>query len=167
MDASTQNFFYMLFLSLHNLTRWLVIALAVLVLVRAFRGWIKKVEWGKSDDRAGILYTSMVDLQVLWGLVLYFLFSPTTPQMVANFGEAMKNSQTRFFGMEHVLVMVVGLVLTHIGRALSRKAKDPAGKQRAAAIWYTLSFLAILSAIPWPLLSNAARPWFRLFGLVF
>ena len=166
MDASTQNFFYMLFLTLHNLTRWLVVVFALIAVVRAFQGLIKKQEWVRSDDRAGILFASMVDLQVLWGLVLYFLFSPTTPQMVANFGEAMKNSFVRYFGMEHVVIMVVGLILVHVGRALSRKAKDAASKHRAAAIWYTLSILVMLAAIPWPFLTNA-RPWFRLFGLAF
>jgi hypothetical protein len=166
MDAATQNLFYSLFLTLHNLTRWLVVIFALLAIARAFQGWIRKQEWGKSDDRAGILFTSMVDMQVLWGLVLYFLFSPISPQLVANFGEAMKSPFIRYFGLEHVVIMLVGLILAHVGRAISRKAKDAVGKHRAAAIGYTFSILVILSAIPWPFLSNA-RPWFRLFGLTF
>jgi hypothetical protein len=164
MDVSTQSFFYLLFLTLHNLTRWLVVIFAILAVYGAFRGWFKKLEWVKRDDRAGILFTSMLDLQVLWGLVLYFLFSPTTPLMIANFSGAMKDPTTRFFGLEHVLSMVVGLVLAHVGRAVSRKAKDAPAKFRSAAIWYTISILTILAAIPWPFVS-VARPWLRLFGL--
>ena len=80
MDPSLQNFLYALFLTLHNLTRWLVIVFAVLVLVRAFRGWLKGLTWEKSDDRAGILYTSFLDTQFLLGLMLYFLFSPWPSQ---------------------------------------------------------------------------------------
>jgi hypothetical protein len=167
MDSSTQNFFYVLFLTLHNLTRWLVVVFAVLALVRAFRGWLKKQEWTRLDDRAGILFTSMMDTQFLLGLVLYFLFSSSTPQLVANFGEAMKSPAVRFFGLEHVLLMVVALVLAHVGRALSRKAKDAAAKHRAAAIWFSLTILMVLLAIPWPFAGAAARPWFRLFGLAF
>lgn len=161
------NFFYLLFLTLHNITRWLIIGFAVWALVRAYSGWFKKLEWNKSDDRAGILFTSMIDLQVLLGLLLYFLFSPAARQLVANFSLAMKIPDVRFFGMEHVLIMVIAMIVAHVGRTLSKKAKTTIAQHRAAAISYSLAILIILAAIPWPFLSDRARPLFRLFGLAF
>jgi hypothetical protein len=161
------NFFYSLFLSLHNITRWLVIGFGVWALIRAYSGWFKKLEWSKSDDRAGILFTSMIDLQVLLGLLLYFLFSPAARQLVANFSMAMRIPDIRFFGMEHVFIMVIAMIVAHVGRTLSKKAKTAGAQHRIAAISFSLTILIILGAIPWPFLSNYGRPLFRLFGLAF
>ena len=167
MDPTLQNFFYTLFLTLHNLTRWLVVGFAVWALVRAYRGWRGGSAWTRSDDRAGILFTSMMDTEVLLGLVLYFLFSPYAAQLFADFNAPLKNSAIVFFGIEHVAVMVVAMIVAHVGRALSRKAAAPAAKHRAAALGFSLAVLLVLVAIPWPFLSSVARPWFRLLGLAF
>ncbi len=167
MDPALQNFFYTLFLSLHNLTRWLVIVFAVLALYQAFSGWFNHLEWTRSTDRAGILFTSIIDLQLLLGLVLYFLFSPSTPSLFANFKAAMQSPTTRFFGVEHAAMMVIATILAHTTRAALRRVKNTTVRHRNTAIGFTLTLLVILAAIPWPFLGAAARPWFRLFGLYF
>ena len=64
---------YPAFIFLHNLTRWLVVAAAVYALARAVWGWLGKRKWEKGDHTAGILFTSMMDLQLLLGLLLYFV----------------------------------------------------------------------------------------------
>jgi hypothetical protein len=164
MDPSLFTFLQLLFLTLHNLVRWLVILFAILALVRAFRGWLKGLRWEKSDDRAGILYTSFLDTQFLLGLILYFLFSQWTPQLFANFSAGMQNPVVAFFGLEHVIPMIIAIVAAHMGRALSRKAADAAVKHRTTAVWFSISVVLILVAIPWPFLVYG-RPIFRLFGL--
>ncbi len=166
MNSSLYSFLNLLFLTLHNLVRWLVIVFAILALVRAFRGWFKGLAWEKSDDRAGILYTSFLDTQFLLGLILYFLFSQFTAQLFANFSAGMKNPVVAFFGLEHVIPMVIAIVVAHVGRALSRKATESIAKHRTAAIWFSISVVLILIAIPWPFLVYG-RPLFRLFGLTF
>jgi hypothetical protein len=45
--------------------------------------------------------------------------------------------------------MVVALALAHVGRVLSKRAAEVVKKHRTVAIWFTLSFLAILTMIPW------------------
>jgi hypothetical protein len=166
MDPSLQNFLYTLFLTLHNLLRWVVVIFAVLALVRAFRGWFKGLNWEKSDDRAGILYTSFLDTQFLLGLILYFLFSPWPAQLFADFSAGMKYPQVAFFGMEHVVPMVIAIVVAHMARVFSRKAADATAKHRIVAIWFSISVVLIIIAIPWPFLEYG-RPVFRLFGLTF
>ena len=164
MDASLWNFLYSLFLTLHNLIRWLVIGFAVLALARAYRGWTKKLDWQPGDNRAGLIFTSALDLQVLLGLVLYFLFSPFTARIFANFAGAMKDTNTSFFGVEHLFGMLVAMGLAHAGRAIARKAKGGGNQHKAIAIWFTISVLVILLSIPWPFLAYG-RPLLRLFGL--
>ena len=166
MDSSVFNFLNSLFLTLHNLMRWVVVVFAILAVVRAFRGWFRGLAWEKSDDRAGILYTSFLDTQFLLGLILYFLFSQWPAQLFANFSAGMKNPVVAFFGLEHVIPMILAIVAAHMGRALSRKAADAMVKHRTAAVWFSISVVLILIAIPWPFLAYG-RPVFRLFGLTF
>ena len=90
-----------------------------------------------------------MDLNVVLGLILYLFLSPITQAAFANFGVAMSDANLRYFAVEHILGMIVALVLAHVGRAVSKRATDTIKKHRAAAIWYTLSFLISLAMIPW------------------
>ena len=158
---------YPLFLTLHNLARWLVVIFAILALVRAWRGWLRKGDWTRLDDRAGIFFTSALDTQVLLGLILYFAYSPYAQLTANNFSGAMADPATRFFGLEHWLWMLAATVGAHVGRAVSRRQPDPLKKHRLVAIFFTAAVLLILLAIPWPFLANTGRPLFRLFGITF
>jgi hypothetical protein len=160
------DFLYQLFLTLHNLGRWLVVIFAVLALVRAYRGWFGGREWTRADDQAGMLFTIMVDTQVLLGLVLFFFFSSDAQAIFRNFSAAMANRTQAFFGLEHWFVMILAMGAAHTGRALARKAPTSAAKHKRVAIAFTLAVLLILAAIPWPFL-KVGRPFFRLFGLYF
>jgi hypothetical protein len=156
---------YLFVLSVHNILRWLVIITAILALVRAYRGWSGKMEWLKMDDRAGILFTSMVDMQLLVGLILYLFISPITTGAFANLSIAATDRVTAYFTFEHSFAMVAAMALAHIGRAIAKKATIAQAKFRTAAIWFSFSVLVILIAIPWPFLAEEiGRPLLRLFS---
>jgi len=151
--------------SLHNITRWVLVILAVIVIVRGFTGWLRQRRFNQDDIRFGMLYTSFLDVQLLLGLILYFSrgwFGVLT----ADFAAAMRTAGTRFFAIEHALLMLVALVVAHVVRSRSRKAPSDVSKHRWAAIGYLVSFVLVLAAIPWPFLEYG-RPWLRLFGLDF
>ena len=84
-------------LHLHNLLRWIVIIASIFTLFRAYKGWIGNKGWGKSDNLAGLIFTLVIDLQFLTGILLYAFFSPIIKAAFANFGGAMKNADLRFF----------------------------------------------------------------------
>lgn len=153
---------YPVALSLHSLTRWAVIILAVLALARAISGWLGRKPWGDLDDKAGVWFTISMDVQLLVGLVLYIVLSPLTTAALRDFGAAMGNTGLRYFAVEHTFLMLVAVVLAHVGRVRSRKAVDPISKHRRAAIFFGLALLAVLAAIPWPFLAGVGRPLFRL-----
>ena len=146
-------------LPLHNFLRWVVLIAALYAIYRAFAGWLGKKEWTRTDDKAGMWFTMVMDIQVLAGLILYFL-SPITQSALQNFGGAMSNPVARFFAVEHIFLMIVAAVVAHMGRAFSRKASGSQAKHKRAAIWFMLALLLILVAIPWPF-SAAARPLIR------
>jgi len=150
---------YSILLPLHSIVRWLLFIAVVVAVARAFMGWFGKKAFTALDNKIGLAFTSLLDLQLLIGLILYVI-SPILQTAFQNFGGAMGNTQMRFFAVEHILMMVIAVVLAHVGRALSKKAPTDLLKHRRAAIWFGLALLVMLLAIPWPF-SPVARPWIR------
>ncbi|MBK8985463.1 MAG: hypothetical protein IPM39_05170 [Chloroflexi bacterium] len=140
---------YPLVLGLHNITRWLVLIVGILAIIRAFIGWSGKKQWTGLDNSAGLFFTISLDVQLLLGLLLYGVLSPITTGSFSNFGAAMSNSDTRFWLVEHLFTMVVAVVLAHVGRSLSKKAPTHVAKHKRAAIFFTLALIAVLAGIPW------------------
>lgn len=149
--------------TLHNLTRWVVIILAVIALASAFSGWLGKKTYTSADARSGSLYAGLFDLQLLLGVILFFT-KGWFGVLAADMGAAMSTASVRFFAVEHWLVMIVALIFAHVGVGAAKKAATDRLKFRRSALWFALSFLLMLAAIPWPGMA-AARPLFRFFGL--
>ncbi len=141
---------YALILLVHSWLRWAVLAAG---LAAALGGRSR-------SDTAGKWFTILLDVQILLGLLLYFVLSPFTTEALADFGAAMGNSQLRFFAVEHVFGMLIGTALAHVGR--KKIARAPIERRgRLALIFYGLALLAIAASIPWPGMP-AGRPIFRL-----
>jgi len=140
---------YPFILAVHNIVRWVALILAILAVVRAFLGWFGKRDWTDRDRKIGIFFTSAMDIQLLLGLLLYFVFSPLTTSALRDFGAAMGIDNQRFFAVEHAVFMVLAVVFAHLGSAFSKRATDPMKKHRIAAIWFGLSLIIILLGMPW------------------
>ena len=102
----------------------------------------------------------MLDGQLLVGLVLYIALSPFTKIAFQDFGGAMANASLRFWAVEHIFGMIVGIAFAHVGRVKIRKAVNDARRHRLATIYFGLALVAICASIPWPGLP-VARPLFR------
>ena len=151
---------YGLVLILHSLIRWFVLLAGIVTVVRAITGWRTGRPWTLADDRAGARFMMAFDLQMLLGLLLYFLLSPITRAAMQDFGGAMANSALRFWAVEHIFGMLVAMVLAHVGRARVRRVSSDSRKHKVAAIFFTLALLTILASIPWPG-TVAGRPLLR------
>ena len=102
-----------------------------------------------------------LDLQVLFGLALYFGLSPFTSQAFANFGAAMQNPALRFWAIQHIGLMAAAVLLVRIGRVLALTAKSGAARRRRRLVFFALTTLTIVSGIPWPGMPGD-RPLIRL-----
>lgn len=140
---------YNIVLSLHNIIRWLVVIGGAVAAIRALYGWLAGRPWRPLDNQLGLLFTISMDIQVLLGLLLYFILSPITTSNLSSIGDAMSNPTARFFLVEHSLVMIVALGLAHAGRSLAKKAEDDTRKHMRAAIFFTIALLLVLALIPW------------------
>ena len=103
----------------------------------------------------------LLDLQLLLGLLLYGVFSPTTAAIFDDFGGAMRDPVARFWAVEHITLMLVAIVVAHVGRVMVRKAPTPGARRTRMLVAYAVATLAIIIAIPWPGF-RAGRPLFRL-----
>lgn len=154
---------YLVVLLFHSWVRWLVVAVGVLAVVRFVLGWLGHRAWQPLDGRLAIIFPTLLDIQVLVGLLLYFFVSPITTGALKNFGGAMSNAVTRFYAVEHLLIMLVALVVAHVGSILVKRRSAAPARFRLGAILFGLAVLFILLAIPWPFVgAGANRPWFRL-----
>ena len=152
---------YYALLLLHSWSRWLVLIFGLIAIFRAFGGWQGRRAWVGADNGMGAAFVGSMHLQLLLGLLLYFVFSPVGLQGMKVAG-AMKDPIARFWGVEHISIMILAWVAAQIGRSVSKKAADAVLKHRKAFIWFTVSLILVLLMIPWGLGSwNPARPLFR------
>ena len=59
----------------HSWLRWLIILLGLFAVARAVSGRVSGRPWLASDESPGRFYTIAIDVQMLLGLLLYFVFS--------------------------------------------------------------------------------------------
>ncbi|EYB67165.1 hypothetical protein DEIPH_ctg050orf0014 [Deinococcus phoenicis] len=142
---------YVILLTLHNLTRWLVLLAGVWALLRSFRG-VGGVQTFTPTDRSAVsMFMSSLHLQVVLGLLLFAFLGM---QKIPVFAGAPRPS----FQWEHLGLGLLAAVFATVGNAVSKRAEGNQAKFRAASLWTVLSLLAVLLAIPW------WRPLLRLFA---
>src|SRR2546422_7211417 len=112
---------YTLVLALHSWLRWAALVAGVAATFTSFSD--RSGSTGSSRaDMWGLVLMTLLDLQMLLGLLLYLVLSPFTAEAMRDFGAAMKSPGLRFFAVEHLSLMVVAVVLAHVGRVMARKA---------------------------------------------
>lgn len=155
----------LIFLSAHNVIRWIVLILGIVLIVRSFLGWFKKWNYQERDKQLTSFFAGVFDMQILIGSIL-FVTKGWVGQLMNSASEVMKTSFLRFFAVEHWVLMIVAAALIHIGSAKIKKSSDSLNKYKNAAIWFTIAMILTLASIPWPGMA-AGRPLLRFFGLVF
>jgi cytochrome c oxidase assembly factor CtaG len=145
---------------LHSLLRWAVLLAGLVAWFRAIGAKTAKRPWTPKDELWGLLLTIAADLQLLVGLVLYFVLSPITKMGMQNFAAAMQIPTARFFTAERAAGMLIAIALIHVGRVKIRKATDPARKHRLAMIFFGIAMVLVIISTPWPGMP-VARPLLR------
>ena len=125
----------------HSGFRWLVIIFLVIAIIQSFAGWFGIKEYGKSDILVALILLSVTHLQLIFGVIMYFV----SPKIVG-MGEAMKDATLRFWVVEHASIMLIAIVAITLGRVLSKKAATSELKFKKGAIFYTIAFVFILWA---------------------
>jgi hypothetical protein len=151
---------YTAILTIHSWLRWVTLLLAIGATLNALRS-DTDVSTRMPGRYWDTLFMMALDVQVLFGLLLYFGLSPATTLALNDLSAAVANSGLRFWAIDHIGVMLAAVALVRIGRVLALNAKTGPSRRRRRALFFALTTTAIVAGIPWPGLANG-RPLFRL-----
>lgn len=129
----------------HSGLRWIVLVLIVWALFKSISGWMGQKEYEKSDRLAALLALIFTHIQLLIGLVLYFI----SPKVSFESG-VMESSVLRFFTVEHSVMMIVAIILITFGFSSAKRLSESLNKHKRIAITYGIGLLIMLASIPWP-----------------
>ncbi|WP_422858603.1 hypothetical protein ACOKFD_14735 [Flagellimonas sp. S174] len=142
--------------------KWLVLLLLISSIIKSFHGFYKNTPFSKSSNSLRHWTATIAHIQLMLGITLYAQ-SPITKYFWNNFGQASKHLDSLFFGIIHMLLMLVAIAIITIGSAKSKRKESAKDKFKTMAIWFTIGLILIIVAIPWPFSPLAARPYIRLF----
>jgi hypothetical protein len=145
-------------LMLHSWLRWAALIFGVAATVNAFRHRAHVSE-RPPGQRWDWLFMLALDLQALFGLVLYFGFSPFTREALSNVGLALRDPGLRFWAITHAATMIVALIAVRAGRVMAMTSSSPA-RRRGRYLCFAVAVAAMVAGVPWPGLANG-RPLFR------
>jgi hypothetical protein len=153
---------YLLLKDIHSVLRWIVILTLLWTLLRYWSGLLSRSEFTQKDRTSGLIFTTFLNLQLLLGIIVYAT-SPFIKGLMANFGGSMKDSVSRFYLVEHPVLMLLAVIIAQVGFSLSKRAPTDRSRFLKGTVAYTIAGILILIAIPWPFMKYG-RPLFPAIG---
>lgn len=142
-------------LHLHSSLRYVILAMLIISIIVAFGGTNGKKAFTEGNRKLFLFTMIFTHIQLLIGLLLYVI-----NKKYEVFTEGLMSvPEARFYGLEHLLMMLIALTLITIGHSKSKKATEAAAKFKKIAIFYTIALIIIFVAIPWPFLKEFGS-WF-------
>ena len=147
-------------LFIHSWLRWALLIAMVILFIRSYQGWKGTLSVTPQYNKLRLITVILFDIQALVGYVLYFL-SPIV-QMVFEDPSIpwIKDTQTRFYVMEHITSMTIAVIVLHVGNVIFKKKEEDALKFKTMTITLTIVAIIVLTSIPWPMLEHG-RVLFR------
>lgn len=148
---------YSFLLPVHSVFRWaVVLSLAYAIFISA-KGYLYKNTFTKISNAIRHWTATIAHIQLIIGIILY-VKSPFVKQFYTT---ANNTGETLFFGLIHIVLMLLAIAFITIGSAKSKREKTDQAKFKTMLIWFSLATLLILLAIPWPFSPLANRPLIR------
>jgi len=111
-------------LTLHIISSIMALAVTLVIIIRAFLGVFNKVKLTAKDVRFPFIATLLLYFQLFLGSILYvFYIIDYSHGAIDMLAEA--SSGSRFWAVEHFIMMVFTLVVAHIGWIFARNGKTP------------------------------------------
>ncbi len=126
----------------HSLLRYFILIALVVVIIKALMGLINKQPYGKWDNKLGLYLFIFTHMQLLIGLILYFV-SP-----FVKFGsETMSDKITRYWTVEHIMTMIIVVVLITMARITTKKLSSDQQKHKRMFIFNAIALALIIATI--------------------
>ena len=137
----------------HSGLRWVALGLLIYAIINAISKKGSSL-YEKKDKMINLFTMISLHTQLLIGLILYFISDKVKFET-----GWMKQPMLRFYGMEHILMMVISILVITIGRKKAEKTEAPYSKHQLIANWYIIGLILLLAGIPWPF-RNLGAGWF-------
>ena len=133
---------YVIFKELHSGFRYVVFLLVLVAIIQSLLGWLGKKPYTEINRKINLFALISAHTQLLIGIVLYFL----SPFVKFNH-YTMKDPTTRYFTVEHWVMMLIAIALITVGHSKAKRIETSEGKHKTIAIFYIIAFLVIIGAI--------------------
>ena len=133
---------------IHSYWAYLTLAVLLIAIINAFRARISKKNFQATDLRISLFALIFSHIQLLVGLVLYFVSPWFSYWSDLGMGGVMKNSEARLYLVEHPTTNLIALFLITLGWSLHKRQTEDSKKFSRIAIFYSLGLVLLLSRIP-------------------
>ena len=140
---------YEIIQTLHSYWAYLVLLILILATGNALFKSIAGKEYSAKDFRISLFTLIVSHIQLLIGLLLYFVSPRLQLFNELGMGEIMKDSVSRLYLVEHPLINIIAVALITIGYSKHKKKLTSQAKLKLIAIFYTIALVLFLSRIPW------------------
>lgn len=134
---------------LHSWWAYLAVLVLLVTTVNSLIGYFSKKDYGAIDFRLSLFSLIVFHIQLLLGIVLFFVAPYFTALTENGMGEVMGDSTLRLYIVEHPLMMIISVILITVGYSKHKKKLTSRPKFKLLSIFYTIALLFVLSRIPW------------------
>ncbi|AGA79273.1 hypothetical protein [Echinicola vietnamensis] len=132
---------------LHSGMAYLVLAGLIAVFIYALIGALGNRNFTDKDRKFGLIGLIPLHIQLLVGIIIYFISPLGFSNMTS--GNAMADSVSRLYALEHPLINIIAVVLVTVGYSRAKKLTQDRASFRSLYMFYGIALLLILSRIPW------------------
>ncbi|HCS20676.1 MAG TPA: cytochrome B [Bacteroidetes bacterium] len=132
----------------HSGLRWVVLLALIYAIYTSIKGK-KDGSTFKSLKTVGTFTVASLHLQLILGLAMYFQ-SQWYQSFKEQGTELFSNATSRFYVLEHPILMILAVVFATIGNAKAKKAKTDKAAFQTRLVWFSITLALILIGIPWP-----------------
>lgn len=135
--------------ALHSYWAYLVFIILVIATFNAIYKLIAGKEFSAFDFRISLFTLIVSHIQLLIGIVLFFVNDYLSIIKESGMGTVMKNAGLRDKIIEHPTTMIIAVVLITVGYSKHKKKLTSKPKFKMLAMFYTLALLLVIAKIPW------------------
>ncbi len=116
-------------ITIHGEVRWLVVLAALIVIIKFLIGWLGKREYTSLDQKLLMVFTILLDINVLLGLIILF------------FGGGFTGPR-----LEHATTMILAAIAAHM-TAIWRRSTDSSLKFRNQLLMVVLAVILVIFGV--------------------
>ena len=139
---------YNILKTVHSYWAFFVLTILFIAILNALIRIISKKSFNSTDLRISLFGLIFSHIQLLIGLILYFI-SPWFDQWSSLGMGIMKNNESRLYLVEHPITNILAIFFITIGWSLHKKQSESSKKFLRISLFYGFGYLLLLSRIPW------------------